>query len=75
MLGAAVEHDADLRPWRRHELTVLPLPGSGAELVEQCEHALRVARSGFDLVAVSRASTVTGEVWPLAELAAVAHHH
>ncbi len=62
-------------PWGEHELAVLPAPASGSELVERCEHALRVARSGIDLVAVTGASSVTGEVWPLAELAAVAHHY
>ena len=54
---------------------MLPAPANGAELVERCEHALRVARSRIDLVAVTGASSVTGEVWPLAELAAVAHHY
>jgi selenocysteine lyase/cysteine desulfurase len=65
----------DTRPWRGHDVAVLPVPTSGAELVERCEHALRVARSGIDLVAVSGASSITGEVWPLNELAAVAHHY
>lgn len=65
----------DAPPWGEHEVTVLPAPANGAELVERCEHALRVARSRIDLVAVSGASTVTGEIWPLAELAAVAHHY
>ena len=54
---------------------MLPAPANGAELVERYEHALRVARSGIDLVAVTGVSSVTGEVWPLAELAAVAHHY
>ena len=62
-------------PWGDHEVAVLPAPASGSELVERCEHALRVARSGIDLVAVTGASSATGEVWPLAELAAVAHHY
>ena len=43
--------------------------------MERCEHALRVAQPRIDLVAVTGASNVTGEVWPLAELAAVAHHY
>jgi selenocysteine lyase/cysteine desulfurase len=65
----------DTRAWRDHDVAVLPVPTSGAELVERCEHALRVAPSGIDLVAVCGASSVTGEVWPLTELAAVAHHY
>ena len=65
----------DALPWGEHDVTVLPAPANGAELVERCEHALRVARSPIDLVAVPGASSLTGEVWPLAELAAVAHHY
>ena len=61
--------------WRGHDVAVLPASASGSELVERCEHALRVARSPTGLVAVSGASSVSGEVWPLAELAAVAHHY
>jgi selenocysteine lyase/cysteine desulfurase len=75
VLSTAVEHHANMLPWRRHDVTVLPVPGSAWELVERCEHALRVARPRIGLVAVTGASNVTGEVWPLAELAAVAHHY
>jgi selenocysteine lyase/cysteine desulfurase len=75
VLSTAVEHHANMLPWRRHELAVLPIPGSAFELVERCEHALRVARPRIDLLAVTGASNVTGEVWPLAELAAVAHNY
>ena len=71
---ARPEHGRGL-PWGDHDVTVLPAPANGAELVERCEHALRVARSPIDLVAVPGASSLTGEVWPLAELAAVAHHY
>jgi selenocysteine lyase/cysteine desulfurase len=75
VLSTSVEHHANMLPWRRHELAVLPVPGSASELVERYEHALRVARPRIDLVAVTGASNVTGELWPLAELAAVAHHY
>ena len=44
VLSTAVEHHANMLPWRRHDLTVLPVPGSAWELVERCEHALRVAQ-------------------------------
>ena len=37
--------------------------------------ALRAARPRIDLVAVTGASNVTGEVWPVAELAELAHAH
>ena len=75
VLSTAAEHHANMLPWRRHDLTVLPVPDSAWELVERCEHALRVAQPRIDLVAVTGASNVTGEVWPLAELAAVAQHY
>ena len=75
VLSTTAEHHANMLPWRRHELAVLPIAGSAWELVERCEHALRVARPRIDLLAVTGASNVTGEVWPLAELAAVAHHY
>jgi selenocysteine lyase/cysteine desulfurase len=75
VLSTSVEHHANMLPWRRHDVTVLPIPSSVSELVERCEHALRAAPSRIDLVAVTGASNVTGEVWPLAQLAAVAHHH
>ncbi len=69
------EHHADLLPWRREglRLSCLPVPGDAAEAVR----ALTAALSGsepVDLVAVTGASNVTGEVWPVAELARVAHH-
>jgi selenocysteine lyase/cysteine desulfurase len=75
VLSTAVEHHANMLPWRRHDVSVLPVPGGAWELVERCEHALRVGWPRMDLVAVTGASNVTGEVWPLRELAAVAHHY
>jgi selenocysteine lyase/cysteine desulfurase len=42
-------------------------------MLETAESALRAGR--FDLVAVTGASNVTGEVWPLQELATLAHEH
>ena len=70
------------RASRQHAAVAAPRPHRAAgpgqrdgELVERCEHALRVAQPRIDLVAVTGASNVTGEVWPLAELAAVAHHY
>jgi selenocysteine lyase/cysteine desulfurase len=66
--------DETLR-WPHPEPAVLPAGAGAAELVERCEHALRAARSRIDLLAVTGASGVTGEVRPLAEPAAVAHHY
>ena len=75
VLGTPVEHHANLLPWRRHHLETLAFPGSADELCEACERALGAAPAPFDVVAVTGASNVTGEVWPLARLAEIAHHH
>ncbi len=65
------EHHANLLPWRR---TVhLDAPRSPQEAVEALERALRRQRCG--LVSVTAASNVTGEVWPVAQLAEVAHRY
>lgn len=79
--GAAVltfgsEHHANLLPWRRHGLQVvgLPVPASATEAVQSLEAALKSA-DGVDLVAVTAASNVTGELWPVRELAEIAHQH
>ncbi len=75
VLGTPVEHHANLLPWHRHHLETLAFPGSADELCEAAERALRTAPAPFDLVAVTGASNVTGEVWPLARLAEIAHRH
>ena len=75
MLSSAVEHHSNLLPWRRHDLRLLPFTGSPDELLNAYERALRSARPRIDLVAVTGASNVTGEVWPVAELAELAHGH
>jgi selenocysteine lyase/cysteine desulfurase len=75
VLASAVEHHSNLLPWRRHDLRLLPAAGSADELVDACQQTLRSARPRIDLVTVTGASNVTGEVWPIAELAAIAHAH
>jgi len=72
-----MEHHANLLPWRRHGRAVeLPVPGSPSELLEAAGNALRRTSAGHPaLLAVAGASNVTGEVAPLAELAALAHRH
>jgi selenocysteine lyase/cysteine desulfurase len=60
-------------PWRRHDVRLLPFTRSPAGLLDATERALRAER--IDLVAVTGASNVTGEVWPVAELAALAHRY
>ncbi|HSA50981.1 MAG TPA: aminotransferase class V-fold PLP-dependent enzyme [Yinghuangia sp.] len=71
------EHHAALLPWRRRSgVTHLPAPASPAEAVSVLDAAL--AADGGDgprLVCVTGASNVTGELFPVAELAAVAHRY
>ncbi|GAB3205701.1 aminotransferase class V-fold PLP-dependent enzyme [Marinactinospora thermotolerans] len=73
----AGEHHASLLPWehegsRAGEVVRLPLPGGPEEAVEAARAALRAARPGPRLLCVTAASNVTGEVWPIEELALVA---
>ena len=75
----AGEHHANLLPWPRGSVR-LPVPDSPGGAVRSLDAALaelsRDARPGLPvLVAVTAASNVTGERWPVAELARVAHRH
>ncbi|MFD5250458.1 aminotransferase class V-fold PLP-dependent enzyme [Amycolatopsis sp. NPDC058340] len=66
------EHHANLLPW--NDVVRLPAPSSPVVAVSAAETALAAQASGRPLLlAVTGASNVTGEVWPLAELAATAH--
>ncbi|GAA1352421.1 aminotransferase class V-fold PLP-dependent enzyme [Saccharothrix algeriensis] len=69
------EHHAALLPWRGPNVRRLRTPGSPAAAVLELDRALRAAPEGPRLVVVTGASNVTGEVWPVAELAAVARRH
>lgn len=77
------EHHAALLPWRAARgsggsVTYLPAPHSPAQAVETLDRALAAAgrdRGRPALVCVTGASNVTGEVWPVRRLAAVAHAH
>jgi selenocysteine lyase/cysteine desulfurase len=73
VLSTPVEHHANMLPWRRHDVRLLPFTRSPAGLLDVTEQALRSRR--YDLLAITGASNVTGEVWPLAELAGLAHRH
>ena len=68
------EHHANLLPWRRHEVRMLPFANGAAEALEAIRAAL--AEDGpFDLLTVTGASNVTGEVWPLKEICELAHDY
>ncbi|MEU5833480.1 aminotransferase class V-fold PLP-dependent enzyme [Streptomyces diacarni] len=69
------EHHAALLPWRTHDVTYLDAPRSPEAAVATLEAALHGAPAGPKLVCVTGASNVTGEVWPVRELARAAHRH
>lgn len=71
----ASEHHANLLPWRNGAHVQLPVPKSQDEAVARVEEALRTLTSRHRLLAVAGASNVTGEIWPIAELAALAHRY
>ncbi|MFC9086953.1 aminotransferase class V-fold PLP-dependent enzyme [Nocardiopsis dassonvillei] len=72
------EHHASLLPWehpaaRAGRVVRLPLPASPEDAVEAARAALRGAPEGPRLLCVTAASNVTGEIWPVEELARAAH--
>ncbi|MFC8625364.1 aminotransferase class V-fold PLP-dependent enzyme [Streptomyces anulatus] len=70
------EHHASLLPWRDARVTYLNAPRTPAQAVESLERALADRDPyGPALVCVTGASNVTGELWPVRELAAAAHAH
>jgi selenocysteine lyase/cysteine desulfurase len=76
VLCSSMEHHANLLPWRAHELEMLPFAASPEELLATCQDTLARARfRPFDLLVVTAASNVTGELWPIRELAALAHRY
>ena len=75
VVAFASEHHANLLPWRRRDVTFLPVPRNPGEALERLDQTLRSVRADARLVAVTGASNVTGEIWPYAEIAQLAHRH
>ncbi|MFE2246336.1 aminotransferase class V-fold PLP-dependent enzyme [Streptomyces lavendulae] len=70
------EHHASLLPWTNAQVTYLNAPRTPAQAVATLERALADRDPyGPALVCVTGASNVTGELWPVKELAAAAHAH
>ncbi|MBM4796130.1 aminotransferase class V-fold PLP-dependent enzyme [Streptomyces sioyaensis] len=73
------EHHASLLPWEQRadvDVTYLDAPRTPQQAVDTLEKALAEREPyGPALVCVTGASNVTGELWPVRELAAAAHAH
>ena len=72
---APVEHHSNMLPWRRHDLRLLAVHRRRRTSCWTRASGRCAPRARIDLVAVTGASNVTGEVWPVAELAGLAHRH
>jgi selenocysteine lyase/cysteine desulfurase len=75
VVAFASEHHANLLPWRRARCVQLPPPRRREEVVPAAQKALRELPAGHRLLAVTGASNVTGELWPVAELCAMARRN
>lgn len=69
------EHHAALLPWRGSRVRRLVTPDSVAGALSAVDGALRAAPVGPRLLVITGASNVTGEVWPVTRLAAIARRH
>jgi selenocysteine lyase/cysteine desulfurase len=75
VVAFAGEHHANLLPWQRCGVRYVPVPESPTEMLDSLGTTLDDLPPCDDphLVAVTGASNVTGEIWPLREIADVAH--
>ena len=72
------EHHSTLLPWQQArgvQVTTLPVPSSIEHALEDLDTALAASVATHRLVVVAGASNVTGELWPLADVVAVAQRH
>jgi selenocysteine lyase/cysteine desulfurase len=53
----------------------LPIPAGPSAFLRSLEDTLAAAAGAIALVAVTGASNVTGEIWPLADIVTIAHRH
>ncbi len=81
VLVFASEHHATLLPWRARDTVRLPVPGSVRDAEVLLETALAALPAGTArhprraLVVLTAASNVTGELWPVERLTALAKRH
>jgi selenocysteine lyase/cysteine desulfurase len=69
------EHHSTLLPWGRSRTVRLPVPAGVEDALALFDEALHDHPSRHRLVVVTAASNVTGELWPIEQLAALAHRH
>ncbi|MFC6706040.1 aminotransferase class V-fold PLP-dependent enzyme [Flexivirga alba] len=65
-------HHAALLPWAQDRTTRLPVPTSEQHAIQLLREALERSPEGERLVVITGACNVTGEIWPVTELVAVA---
>mgnify|MGYP001028135929 CR=1 FL=1 len=70
-----LEHHANLLPWRRGSVRHVATPRSVADVPAAFARVLGEVHADNVLVAVTGASNVTGELLPIADIAAVARRH
>jgi len=76
VLSTAVEHHANMLPWRRlAKVRVLDPAPSPEALLFDVKRALEDPLQPVGLLAVTGASNVTGEVYPVEQLSRLAHEH
>ena len=69
------EHHAALLPWNPRRTVRLPVPGSVEDALVLLGDALAASPDGPRLVVVTGASNVTGELWPVDQVVALARQH
>lgn len=70
-----LEHHANLLPWRGHTAVHVDTPPQRSAIPDVVDGVLAAVTTGHALVSVTGASNVTGELLPIADIAAVAHRH
>ena len=76
VLSTAVEHHANMLPWRRcAPVVALQPPPSPEALLDALRASLEDRSRPVAVVSITGASNVTGEVFPIADVARLAHEH
>ncbi len=71
----STDHHATILPWAARRTVRLEVPGSPQDAEILLDEALRTRRATNRLVVLTGASNVTGELWPVAALTAIARRH